>query len=155
MYWEEAIETMPREKLEALQLERLKKSVEKASGSIFYGDLFKKIGLDPKGITSLEDIRKIPFTTKDDLREHWPYGFLAVPKDDLVRMHSSSGTTGRATVIFHTQGDIDEWTNIVARSMYMTGMRRSDVFQNMMTYGLFTGGLGFQDRKSTRLNSSH
>ena len=143
MYWEEAIETMPREKLEALQLERLKKSVEKASGSIFYGDLFKKIGLDPKGITSLEDIRKIPFTTKDDLREHWPYGFLAVPKDDLVRMHSSSGTTGRATVIFHTQGDIDEWTNIVARSMYMTGMRRSDVFQNMMTYGLFTGGLGF------------
>ncbi len=143
MYWEEAIETMPREKLEALQLERLKKSVEKASGSIFYGDLFKKIGLDPKGITSLEDIRKIPFTTKDDLREHWPYGFLAVPKDDLVRMHSSSGTTGRATVIFHTQSDIDEWTNIVARSMYMTGMRRSDVFQNMMTYGLFTGGLGF------------
>ena len=143
MYWEEAIETMPREKLEALQLERLKKSVEKASGSIFYGDLFKKIGLDPKGITSLDDIRKIPFTTKDDLREHWPYGFLAVPKDDLVRMHSSSGTTGRATVIFHTQGDIDEWTNIVARSMYMTGMRRSDVFQNMMTYGLFTGGLGF------------
>ena len=143
MYWEEAIETMPREKLEALQLERLKKSVEKASGSIFYGDLFKKIGLDPKGIASLVDIRKIPFTTKDDLREHWPYGFLAVSKDDLVRMHSSSGTTGRATVIFHTQSDIDEWTNIVARSMYMTGMRRSDVFQNMMTYGLFTGGLGF------------
>ena len=143
MYWEEAIETMPREKLEALQLERLKKSVEKASGSIFYGDLFKKIGFDPKGIASLEDIRKIPFTTKDDLREHWPYGFLAVSKDDLVRMHSSSGTTGRATVIFHTQSDIDAWTNIVARSMYMTGMRRSDVFQNMMTYGLFTGGLGF------------
>ena len=143
MYWEEAIETMPREKLEALQLERLKKSVENASRSIFYGDLFKKIGLNSKGITSLDDIRKIPFTTKDDLREHWPYGFLAVPKDDLVRMHSSSGTTGRATVIFHTQSDIDEWTNIVARSMYMTGMRRSDVFQNMMTYGLFTGGLGF------------
>jgi len=143
MYWEEAIETMPREKLEALQLERLKKSVEKASRSIFYGDLFKKIGLDPKGIASLDDIRKIPFTTKDDLREHWPYGFLAVSKDDLVRMHSSSGTTGRATVIFHTQSDIDAWTNIVARSMYMTGMRRSDVFQNMMTYGLFTGGLGF------------
>ena len=143
MYWEEAIETMPREELEGLQLERLKKSVAQASTSIFYGDLFKKIGLDPKEITSLEDIRKIPFTTKDDLREHWPYGFLATSKDDLVRMHSSSGTTGRATVIFHTQHDIDEWTNIVARSMYMTGMRRSDVFQNMMTYALFTGGLGF------------
>jgi len=143
MYWENDIETMPREKLETLQLERLKKSVAQASTSVFYGERFKKIGLDPSGITSLEDIRKIPFTTKDDLREHWPYGFLAVSKDELVRMHSSSGTTGRATVIFHTQHDIDEWTNIVARSMYMTGMRRSDVFQNMMTYGLFTGGLGF------------
>jgi len=87
--------------------------------------------------------KKIPLTTKDDLREHWPYGFLAVSKDELVRMHSSSGTTGRATVIFHTIDDIKEWTNIVARSMYMTGMRRSDVFQNMMTYALFTGGLGF------------
>jgi len=143
MYWEEDIETMPREKLEALQFERLKKSVAKASASVFYGDRFKEIGLNADEIRSLEDIRKIPFTTKDDLRDHWPYGFLAVPKDDLVRMHSSSGTTGRATVIFHTLDDINEWTNIVARSMYMTGMRRSDVFQNMMTYALFTGGLGF------------
>jgi len=143
MYWEEDIETMPREKLEDLQLERLRKSVARASASRFYGDLFRKIGLDPDGITSLDDLRKIPFTTKDDLRDHWPYGFLAVPRDDLVRMHSSSGTTGRATVIFHTQSDINGWTNIVARSMYMTGMRRSDVFQHMMTYGLFTGGLGF------------
>ncbi len=143
MYWEEEIETMSREQLEALQLERLRKSVARASASEFYGDLFRKIGLDPDGITLLDDLRKIPFTTKDDLREHWPYGFLTVPRDDLVRMHSSSGTTGRATVIFYTRSDIDEWTNIVARSMYMTGMRRSDVFQNMMTYGLFTGGLGF------------
>ncbi len=134
---------MPRDRLEGLQLARLKKSVEKASASVFYGELFKRIGLDPNGIRSLEDIKKIPLTTKDDLREHWPYGFLAVSKDELVRMHSSSGTTGRATVIFHTIDDIKEWTNIVARSMYMTGMRRSDVFQNMMTYGLFTGGLGF------------
>ena len=143
MYLEKDIETMPREKLEELQLARLKKSVKKASASVFYGDLFKKTGIDPNGIKSLEDIRKIPFTTKDDLREHWPYGFLAVSKDKLVRMHSSSGTTGRATVIFHTLDDLNEWTNIVTRSMYMTGMRNSDVFQNMMTYGLFTGGLGF------------
>jgi len=143
MYWEKETETMPRDRLEGLQLARLKKSVEKASASVFYGELFKRIGLDPNGIRSLEDIKKIPLTTKDDLREHWPYGFLAVSKDELVRMHSSSGTTGRATVIFHTIDDIKEWTNIVARSMYMTGMRRSDVFQNMMTYGLFTGGLGF------------
>jgi phenylacetate-CoA ligase len=82
-------------------------------------------------------------TTKDDLRDQWPYGFLAVSRDELVRMHSSSGTTGRATVVFHTANDIGQWTDIVARSMYMTGMRKSDVFQNMMTYGLFTGGLGF------------
>ena len=82
-------------------------------------------------------------TTKDDLREHWPYGFLATSRDELVRMHSSSGTTGRATVIFHTQKDLDAWTNLLARCMYMAGMRKSDVFQNMMTYGLFTGGLGF------------
>jgi len=143
MYWEKETETMPRDRLKELQLARLKKSVEKASASVFYGELFKKTGLDPNGIRSLEDIKKIPLTTKDDLREHWPYGFLAVSKDELVRMHSSSGTTGRATVIFHTIDDIKEWTNIVARSMYMTGMRRSDVFQNMMTYALFTGGLGF------------
>ena len=143
MYWEKETETMPRDRLKEFQLARLKKSVEKASASVFYGELFKKTGLDPNGIRSLEDIKKIPLTTKDDLREHWPYGFLAVSKDELVRMHSSSGTTGRATVIFHTIDDIKEWTNIVARSMYMTGMRRSDVFQNMMTYALFTGGLGF------------
>jgi len=143
MYWEKDIETMPREELERLQLSRLKESVKKASASVFYGELFKKNNIDPDEIHSLEDIRKIPLTTKDDLREHWPYGFLAVSRDKLVRMHSSSGTTGRATVIFHTLDDVNEWTNIVARSMYMTGMRSSDVFQNMMTYGLFTGGLGF------------
>jgi len=143
MYWEEDIETMSRKKLEDLQLARLRESVKKASASVFYGDLFRKAGIEPNEIRSLDDIRKIPFTTKNDLREHWPYGFLAVSKDKLVRMHSSSGTTGRATVIFHTIDDVNEWTNIVARSMYMTGMRSSDVFQNMMTYGLFTGGLGF------------
>ncbi len=143
MYWEKDIETIKRDKLEALQLERLKKSVATAAISPFYKEMFRKVGFKPEDIKSLRDMWKIPMTTKDDLREGWPYGFLAVPKDDLVRMHSSSGTTGRATVIFHTQSDIDEWTNIVARSMYMTGMRRSDVFQNMMTYGLFTGGLGF------------
>jgi len=143
MYWEKDIETMPREELERLQLSRLKESVKKASASVFYAELFKKNNIDPDEIHSLEDIRKIPLTTKDDLREHWPYGFLAVSRDKLVRMHSSSGTTGRATVIFHTLDDVNEWTNIVARSMYTTGMRSSDVFQNMMTYGLFTGGLGF------------
>ena len=92
---------------------------------------------------TLADVERLALTTKDDLREQWPYGFLACSRDEIVRMHSSSGTTGRATVIFHTANDIAAWTNLLARSMYMTGMRRSDVFQNMMTYGLFTGGLGF------------
>jgi phenylacetate-CoA ligase len=143
MYWGREIETMPRERLETLQLMRLKETIRKSKKSPYYGKLFDKIGLDPDKINSLRDMEKVPFTTKNDLREHWPYGFLAVSRDELIRMHSSSGTTGRATVIFHTAKDIEEWTNLVARSMYMTGMRKTDVFQNMMTYGLFTGGLGF------------
>jgi phenylacetate-CoA ligase len=143
MYWEEEVETMPREKFLERQLASLKKSVKRASASPFYGKLFSEIGCDPDTFQSLDDLKNIPLTTKDDLRENWPYGFLGVSRDELVRMHSSSGTTGRATVIFHTARDIHEWTNILARSMYMTGMRKGDVFQNMMTYGLFTGGLGF------------
>ncbi|HET58726.1 MAG TPA: phenylacetate--CoA ligase [Deltaproteobacteria bacterium] len=143
MYWDRSTETMERDTLESLQLERLKKTVEAASRSEFYKDRFSSNNFDPAGISSLDDIRRIPFTTKDDLRESWPYGCVAVPKDRLVRLHSSSGTTGRATVIFHTAHDLDAWTDILARAMYMTGMRESDVFQNMMTYGLFTGGLGF------------
>ena len=143
MYWEKDIETMPREKLEAVQLERLKESLRRAGQSPHYSRVFREKGFDPAGVRSLADAKNIPLTTKDDLRENWPYGFLAVSRDELVRMHSSSGTTGRATVIFHTANDVKEWTNLVARCMYMTGVRKSDVFQNMMTYGLFTGGLGF------------
>lgn len=143
MYWEKGIETMNRENLAALQLERLQKTLGQAAHSFYYDKLFKEIGLNTEDVRSLADLDKIPPTTKDDLREHWPYGFLATSRDELVRMHSSSGTTGRATVIFHTQSDIDAWTNLLARCMYMAGMRKSDVFQNMMTYGLFTGGLGF------------
>ena len=143
MYWEKDIETMDRIKLEALQLGRFMETIKRAKRSLYYNALFKEIGLDHDHINSLDMIKDIPFTTKDNLRENWPYGFLAVPKDELVRMHSSSGTTGRATVIFHTLSDIENWTNLVARSIYMTGMRKTDVFQNMMSYGLFTGGLGF------------
>lgn len=143
MYWEKDIESMNRENLAALQLERLQKTIGQAANSFYYDKLFKELGLKTEDVRSLADLDKIPPTTKDDLREHWPYGFLATSRDELVRMHSSSGTTGRATVIFHTQSDIDSWTNLLARCMYMTGMRKSDVFQNMMTYGLFTGGLGF------------
>jgi phenylacetate-CoA ligase len=143
MYWEKDIETMDRDRLAAIQLARFQDTLKKAGKSSYYDTLFKKVGLDTDRVDSLDVIGEIPLTTKDDLREHWPYGFLAVSKDELIRMHSSSGTTGRATVIFHTAGDIEKWTNLVARSMYMAGMRKDDVFQNMMSYGLFTGGLGF------------
>ncbi len=143
MFWEEKIETMQRSDLQTLQLERLKQTVVNAANAPFYKNFFAKNSFDPSTIRTLDDARRIPFTTKEDLREAWPYGLLAVPKDELVRMHSSSGTTGRSTVIFHTARDLDAWTDTLSRSMYMTGMRKADVFQNMMTYGLFTGGLGF------------
>jgi len=121
---------------------RLAETLERAKKSVHYGKLFAEMGLNTGEIRSVADIEKLPLTIKEDLRENWPYGFLTCSRDELIRMHSSSGTTGRATVIFHTAGDIASWTNLLARCMYMTGMRRSDVFQNMMTYGLFTGGLG-------------
>jgi phenylacetate-CoA ligase len=143
MYWEKEIETMDRSGLEKLQLTRLDQTLKRAKRSVHYGKRFTELGLDADRIRTLADVERLPLTTKDDLREQWPYGFLACSRDEIVRMHSSSGTTGRATVIFHTAGDIAAWTNLLARSMHMTGMRRSDVFQNMMSYGLFTGGLGF------------
>jgi phenylacetate-CoA ligase len=142
MFWEKDIETMSVDDLRKLQLERLKDTLIRANATPYYKQLFGKINFEPARVKSLEDIQSIPFTTKNDLREHYPYGFLAVPKDEIVRMHSSSGTTGRVTVIFHTLGDIERWANLVARSIYMTGARKGDVFQNTMGYGLFTGGLG-------------
>jgi phenylacetate-CoA ligase len=143
MYWEKNVETMNCARLEKMQLAQLKDTIGRAGKSFYYSRTFKEKGLNVNSVKSLNDINKFPFTNKDDLREHWPYGFIAVPKEELVRMHSSSGTTGRATVVFHTANDITVWANLLARCMYMAGMRKSDVFQNMMTYGLFTGGLGF------------
>jgi len=143
MYWEKDVEKIGQAKLKKLQLAALKKTINRAQKSFYYKKLFKEKHLSADVVKSVDDIKKFPLTTKDDLREHWPYGFVAVPHEKLVRMHSSSGTTGRATVVFHTAKDIAVWTNLLARCLYMAGMRRSDVFQNMMTYGLFTGGLGF------------
>ncbi len=139
MYWEENIETISRKKLEEYQLERINFTIKQAKKSEFYKEKLKNI----KEINSLDDIEKLPFTTKQDLRNFFPYGFLSVDLKDVVRLHSSSGTTGNPTVIFHTKNDLEEWANLIARSMYMTGVRKNDVFQNMMGYGLFTGGLGF------------
>lgn len=142
MYWNPEVETLPPEKLRELQLERLKATVARASQSPFYRERLNEAGLRPEDIQSLEDVRRLPFTVKDDLRARGP-DFLTVPKERLVRLHASSGTTGQATVIYYTRGDIEAWADLVARSMYMTGVRPGDVFQNMMGYGLFTGGLGF------------
>ncbi|MBO7635862.1 MAG: phenylacetate--CoA ligase, partial [Paludibacteraceae bacterium] len=143
-YWEEEIETMSRPDLEKLQLERLKNTVKQAMNSPFYKKLFAEKGLSPDSINSLDDIKKFPFTTKEDLRSNYPFGFAAVPMEKVVRLHSSSGTTGNPTVVLHSQKDLDTWANQVARCMYMVGVRNTDVFQNTSGYGMFTGGLGYQ-----------
>ncbi len=135
-YWDKAIETIDRGDLKKLQLERFNRTLERAGRSRFYN------GRLPEKINSLDALKDLLFTKKSDLRNSFPDGMLSVPREEIVRLHSSSGTTGRATVIYHTRNDIDRWTELVARSMYMTGVRKSDVFQNMMGYGLFTGGLG-------------
>ena len=143
MYYDARIETLSRGELEQLQLKRLRQTITRAAQAPYYRDLFAREGIGPESIRSLTDLRRIPFTTKQTLRDQYPYGLLTVPRREVVRMHSSSGTTGRATVIFHTAADIDAWTRLVTRCMYMAGVRPDDVFQNMTGYTLFTGGLGF------------
>ncbi|MDL2255589.1 phenylacetate--CoA ligase [Parabacteroides sp. OttesenSCG-928-K15] len=143
-YWQKDIETMSREGLEKLQVERLKKTIAQAANSPFYKKLFSERGITPASIESLEDLKKLPFTTKDDLRNNYPFGLAAIPLKECVRLHSSSGTTGNPTVVLHSAKDLDEWANQVARCMYMVGLRDTDVFQNTSGYGMFTGGLGFQ-----------
>ncbi|HPA63234.1 MAG TPA: phenylacetate--CoA ligase [Spirochaetota bacterium] len=137
-----SIEQMPRQELEALQLERLKKALESAQRTPFYKKQFSDNNIDITKINSLSDLKKLPFTTKSDLRVSYPDGMCAVDRNIIVRMHASSGTTGKSTVIFYTRKDIEEWSSLVARGLYSSGIRPEDVFQNMMGYGLFTGGLG-------------
>ena len=137
-------EAFTRQEIEKYQLERLQKTVEHCMNSPFYRERFKKEGLKPSDIKTLDDLRKIPFTTKQDLRDTYPFGIASVPLDKCVRLHSSSGTTGNPTVILHTQKDLEEWANAVARCLWMVGCRPNDVFQNSSGYGMFTGGLGFQ-----------
>jgi len=140
-YWQQGIETIRRESLEAEQLELINRSLQNARRSPFYAARYREPGAGI--LKSLRDLESLPFTTKDDLRRSFPYGFLAVELGEVVRLHSSSGTTGNPTVVYHTREDIEAWSNLVARCMYMVGVRREDVFQNMMGYGLFTGGIGF------------
>ena len=143
-YFNPERETMTREEIEAFQLERLKETVRHCLTNEFYQKKFKEAGITADDIQTLADVRKLPFTTKGDLRETYPFGMACVPLRDCVRLHSSSGTTGNPTVILHTQKDLDEWANQVARNLWMVGLRPDDVFQNSSGYGMFTGGLGFQ-----------
>lgn len=135
-------ERWSRERIVATQLTRLKSSLAQARRCAFYRERLDQSAIDTDSIQSLDDLVRIPFTTKDDLRSQYPTGLLCVPQNEIVRMHCSSGTTGSPVAICHTQNDINAWADLMARCMYMVGVRRDDVFQNMSGYGLFTGGLG-------------
>ncbi|MFZ5906718.1 MAG: phenylacetate--CoA ligase family protein [Nitrospirota bacterium] len=142
MFWQQDIETISRRALEELQLKRLKKTVRLAHKNIpFYQEHFSKLQIRPQDITSLKDIRKLPFTTREDLRAYYPFGMLAVTKEQVVRLHTSSGTTGKPKAIFFSKRDVDRAAELIARCLVMTGVAKDDVLQNMMTYGLFTGAL--------------
>lgn len=143
MYWNPKYECLPVEELHQLQLERLKATVERAFFNVpHYRRAFQEIGLEPGDIQSLEDLQKLPFTTKDDLRENYPFGMFAVPMSEIVRIHSSSGTTGKPTVVGYTRQDINIWAELMARALVCGGATRNDIIHNAYGYGLFTGGLG-------------
>jgi phenylacetate-CoA ligase len=143
-YWNEQFEKMPRNELEVWQLERLRDAVGYSLRTPFYQKRLSEAGIiSREDIKSLADLRRIPFTTKNDLRDGFPYGFLAIPREEVIRLHASSGTTGAPTTIYFNRDDLARWTSFVARCIYGTGCTKADVFQNMITYGLFTGGLGF------------
>lgn len=144
MYWEKELEVLDRGNLEKLQVSRLMKTLQQAANSPYYGNLPEINWMVKSGMKMIDQIRDLPFTTKDDLRNDFPWGFLAADKREVVRLHSSSGTTGNPTVVYHNRHDLASWANLMARSLYSAGVRDTDVFQNMSGYGLFTGGLGFQ-----------
>ncbi len=141
--WEPEYESMEREELEQLQLERLQAVVNRVYMNVpFYRRKFDQAGVNPEDIKSLDDLRRLPFTTKDDLRENYPYGLFAVPLREVVRIHASSGTTGQPTVVGYTKADIKTWANLVARILTAGGVTKDDVVQIAFGYGLFTGGFG-------------
>jgi phenylacetate-CoA ligase len=136
-------ETMPRDELEQLQLKRLQYLVEKVYYNVpFYRQKFSESGIKPEHIKTLDDVKYLPFTEKQDLRNNYPFGLFAVPKENVVRVHASSGTTGKATVVGYTQRDVNNWAKLMARSFVAAGVTKSDIIHNAYGYGLFTGGLG-------------
>jgi len=142
MFWQKDIETISRRALEELQLKRLKQTVRLACKNIpFYQENFSALNMKPRDIISLKDIQKLPFTAREDLRANYPFGMLAVDTEQVVRLHTSSGTTGKPKAIFFSKKDISQAAELIARCLVMTGTTKGDVLQNMMTYGLFTGAL--------------
>jgi phenylacetate-CoA ligase len=143
MLWNDEFETLPREAIEALQLKRLQHTLERVCATVpFYKKRFGEAGISPADVRTLDDLRRLPFTLKQDMRDNYPYGLFAVPLDQIVRIHASSGTTGKPTVVGYTKRDIDNWAELMARSFAAAGITRGDVIHNAYGYGLFTGGLG-------------
>jgi phenylacetate-CoA ligase len=143
MFWNEKIETLTPAELSDLQLKRLKKTLESVQNVEFYQKQLKSAGIKPGDIRTLDDVSRLPFTRKQDLRDGYPFGFFAVPLREVVRIHTTSGTTGKPTVVGYTRNDLATWADLIARNMTMVGVTEDDVFQNMVNYGMFTGGLGF------------
>ena len=143
MFFNEEFETLPRQALEAVQLKRLKSTLERVYANVpFYKASFDYAGIKPSTVNCLADLQKLPFTTKQDMRDSYPYGLFAAPMDEIVRIHASSGTTGKPTVVGYTQKDISVWSELMARSFVAAGAHKGDIIHNAYGYGLFTGGLG-------------
>ena len=143
MFWNKETETLKGENLEKLQIKRLKWTIKQAENIPFYKKLLNESKINAIDIQNVKDIQKLPFTKKTDLQGGYPFGFLAVQKKEIVRIHTTSGTTGKPTVVGYTKQDIENWSELIARNMTMVGLTADDTFQNAVNYGLFTGGLGF------------
>jgi len=144
-FWNPEIETMSLSKLRELQTERLRKIVSYVyENNSFYHKRFKEAGVKPSDIKTLDDLRKLPFLTKQDLREYYPFGLVCTQLDDIVEVHASSGTTGKPVVGPYTKNDLEVWAEVMARSLWANGLRGNDVLQNAYGYGLFTGAHGFE-----------
>ena len=143
MIFNEEFETLPRAALEAIQFRRLRALVERLYALVpTYRQKFAAAGVRPEDIQTLKDLPRLPFTTKQDLRDNYPFGMFAVPLEQVVRIHASSGTTGKPTVVGYTPRDIQTWSELVARSLAAAGVHHHDIIHNAYGYGLFTGGLG-------------
>jgi phenylacetate-CoA ligase len=143
MFFNDEFETLPRPALEALQLKRLQATLERVYANVpFYKSSFAAAGVTPETVKSLDDLQKLPFTTKQNMRDSYPYGLFAAPMDEIVRIHASSGTTGKPTVVGYTKKDISVWSELMARSFVAAGAHKGDIIHNAYGYGLFTGGLG-------------